>query len=165
MLFSIKLNEYCNNECVPKPYELCCSIIDNIIKNLYRFSFTQIWENTSRNLVNIYGILSDIRLVTNTELLVLKNKILDEIVNIEKLEINKDILPNTIHTTFSLYFNKVDYYRIIKVSNLSKHGFFLDKGIDLDYTQLFECEPYVHKFYVDLLDNIGGWSIIPDKNI
>lgn len=164
MLFSNKLNEYCNNEYVPKPYELCCSIIDNIIKNLYSFSFTQIWENTSRNLVNIYGILSDIRLITNTELLVLKTKLLDETINIEKLEINKDILPNTIYTMFSLYFNKIDYYRIIKVQNLSKQGFFLNKGIDLDYTQFFESEPYVNKFYIDLLDSTGGWSIMYEIN-
>lgn len=154
------LTEYCKNELIPNPYDLCSSIIDSIISNLYKFPFIQIWENISRNLVNIYGILSDTRLISNEELTILKSKLLNESIQLNKLSLNNNLDNNTIYTVFSLYFNKVDYYRIPKIKNSTNEGFFSSKGIDLDYIDYFESKPTVHKFYMSLLNNIGGWDVI-----
>ena len=154
------LTEYCKNELIPNPYDLCSNIIDSIISNLYKFPFIQIWENISRNLVNIYGILSDTRLISNEELTILKSKLLNESIQLNRLSLNDSLDNNTIYTVFSLYFNKVDYYRIPKIKNSADEGFFSSKGIDLDYINYFESKPTVHKFYMSLLNNIGGWDVI-----
>ena len=99
------LTEYCKNELIPNPYDLCSNIIDSIISNLYKFPFIQIWENISRNLVNIYGILSDTRLISNEELTILKSKLLNESIQLNRLSLNNSLDNNTIYTVFSLYFN------------------------------------------------------------
>ncbi len=159
------LTEYCKNELIPNPYDLCNNIIDSIISNLYKFPFIQIWENISRNLVNIYGILSDTRLISNEELTILKSKLLNESIQLNKLSLNNSLDNNTIYIVFSLYFNKVDYYRIPKIKNSTDEGFFSSKGIDLDYINYFESKPTVHKFYMSLLNNIGGWDIMQEFNM
>lgn len=151
-----EIDEYSNREFIPTPYEFCKAIINRLIDLMYSFSFKERWKYISRNLVNIFGILSDIRLITDDEINEFKNLIYDKIPIIEKLFDN----DNKIYTFFRLYFNKVDYFRIPKVDELNKQGFFEDKGIDLDYLIFFNHNPFVYKFYMAPLQNIGSWDIM-----
>lgn len=159
------IHEYCEKEFIPKPYRYCENILQQIIRESYKFSFLEIWEWINRNLVNIYGILSDIRLISESELLTLKQYLIEESYSIEKLDINKNLPTLYISTTYKLYFNKIDYMRIPKINaEITSEGFFQNKNIDLPKLSYFDSKPFLSKYYLALLQNIGSWDIMIEQN-
>jgi len=154
-----KLQDYTTQECTFMPKPFCDNICRQIINRCYKCSFIEAWEFICRNLCNIFGILSDIRLYSEEELQNTKTIFLNEIYSIEKLDWNKDLPKNYISTTIKLYFNRVDYIRIPKVSESLDNSFFGKKGINLEDLDLFN-NPFIHKFYMVPLNNIGSWNIM-----
>lgn len=147
------IDKYCDENYIPKPYQYCKSILDRIIKhNIYPNDIFNNWDRVNRDLINIFGILCDIKLITSKELNDLKILCIDHFNTIDDI---KAI------SFFMLYFNKIEYYRIPKVANIDIHNkFFNEKGIQLNNLDWYD-NPFVSKFYLPIIKE-GTWLNIMD---
>jgi len=150
------INEYCRENFIPEPYEYCdCTInkIDNLLSE-HEDSFEDIWELINRYLINIFGVLCDKRLITETEFNILKYKLFELGDFCDK----KYDMSTQISSLFRLIINKAEWYRIDNI--YGKNDFF--KGLPFKYLNWYD-KPFESKWYIEITDEHKDWEKMIDR--
>lgn len=144
------INEYCRENFIPEPYKYCDSILDKINQLLTENedSFEDVWGWVNRNLINIFGIFIDKRLITEDEFYKLKNKLIE----IGLFADDKYKYMPKISVAFKLIMNKAEWYRIEVISN--PDDFF--KGLDFKNLNWYN-NPFESKWYINITNGELEW--------
>ena len=147
----MNVNKYCRENFIPEPYLYCNSILNKIDRLITEndCSFEEVWGWVNRNLINIFGVFIDKRLITEDEFYTLKHKLIE----IGDFADKKYQCTPKISTAFKLIMNKAEWYRIEVISNPDE--FF--KGLNFEDLDWYD-DPFESKWYINITDDKLEWK-------
>ena len=145
------LNTYCKENFIPEPYKYCNHILNKIDQLLTenKDSLEEIWGWINRNLINIFVIFINPKLISDKEFDKLKKKLIDIGIKNDKIY-HYDV---SLENVFKLIMYRGKCYRINSIIN--EKNFF--KDIPLKNLHWYN-NPFESKWYINIMNEDLIWK-------